>query len=439
MDPKQKSTLGDNPGGGQEGQNPSSASVGANSGVTPVFSSGTNATSAGASASDQKMPGTLGAENLSTGANVSRTMESLNSKNQSETGTSVFSKHKFDRAEPDGSILIPESKGLFFRKSRGDKDNDVTGSMIAARGESVDGLDPETRRKRRILRIGGIVGGALAVILAVVIVVVLVAAPRREKPKASTVAPTTELNIAFNKYANFILYGEASAESISEDVSIAKIYEINKMVSAGTEESKQYFNDAKSNFDAFMTSYIASGIAEKSYYLNWFVPHYEQVFDFVYNYSQAGKLDNNTLLPIFLASGTSGMDTYFDQNYKVFQDSELDNSKEFYESQKQILEYRKQYFNLARQNNCIRTANIVDGCKVSMSAEEMTKYNDAIRLSGSRVELSVDELVSNIPRIQTEISQPIKEKQETEDVVNENGIRPSDIIIKTDKKDDNNA
>ncbi|MBQ8984905.1 hypothetical protein IJ098_03580 [Candidatus Saccharibacteria bacterium] len=180
MDPKQTSPLGGTPGGGQEGQNPSSASAGANSGATPVFSSGTDSASAGTPASDQKMPGTLGAENLSTGANVSRTMESLNSKNQSETGTSVFSKHKFDRAEPDGSILIPESKGLFFRKSRGDKDNDVTGSMIAARGESADGLDPETRRKRRMLRIGGIVGGALAVILAVVIVVVLVVAPRKE-------------------------------------------------------------------------------------------------------------------------------------------------------------------------------------------------------------------------------------------------------------------
>lgn len=440
MDPKQTSPLGGTPVGGQEGQNPSSASAGANSGATPVFSSGTDSASAGAPASDQKMPGTLGAESLSTGANVSRTMDSLNSKNQSETGTSVFSKHKFDRAEPDGSILIPESKGLFFRKSKGGRENDTTGSMIAARGETADGLDPETRRKRKMIRIAGIAGASFAAILAIVIVVVLVVAPRPEKPKASTTAPATELSMAFDGYANFILYGEASTEPISEDVSIAKTYEINKMITANTEESKQFFDDAKSNFDAFMTSYDASGIAEKSYYLNWVVPHYKQVFDFVYNYSQVGKLDNETLLPIFSTSGTGGMDTYFDQNYKIFQDSELDNSKEFYESQKQILEYQKQYFNLAKQNNCIRAANIIDGCKVSVSAEEMTKYSDAVELSNSRIGLSVDELISSIPQMQTEILQPVKDMQETEVIVDEeNGIKPEDIVIKTDEESKDNA
>ena len=224
MDPKQKSPLGDTPGGGQEGQNPSSASAGANSGASPVFSSGTDSAPAGTPASDQKMPGTLGAENLSTGANVSRTMDSLNSKNQSETGTSVFSKHKFDRAEPDGSILIPESKGLFFRKSRGDKDNDVTGSMIAARGESVDGLDPETRRKRRILRIGGIVGGALAVILAVVIVVVLVAAPRGEKVEAPVAVGIT-MEQAFKEYSNYLLTGDKEKGLTDEEAKNAFIAE----------------------------------------------------------------------------------------------------------------------------------------------------------------------------------------------------------------------
>ena len=117
MDPKQTSPLGNTPAGGQEGQNGQPATP------QPVFgtgnigmagtAAGTNASPLGGATGDttnaanQKMAGTLGAENLSTGANVSRTMDSLNSKNQSATGTSVFSKHKFDKVHPDGAIILP--------------------------------------------------------------------------------------------------------------------------------------------------------------------------------------------------------------------------------------------------------------------------------------------------------------------------------------------
>ncbi|MBQ3352396.1 hypothetical protein IJG91_01920 [Candidatus Saccharibacteria bacterium] len=313
MDPKQTSPLGGTPGGGQEGQNPSSVSAGANSGASPVFSSGTDSAPAGTPASDQKMPGTLGAENLSTGANVSRTMDSLNSKNQSETGTSVFSKHKFDRAEPDGSILIPESKGLFFRKSRGDKDNDVTGSMIAARGESVDGLDPETRRKRRMLRIGGIVGGALALILVVVIVVVLVAAPRREKVEApiTTQVSAAQIRAAFEDYLSYLFYGNDSGteESFKKTWNAymiegpTAIYAEEQLLKPFSDDRSSYFNDLENKWKSFTDIYSSELVSAESL-------AYPSIY--FYSFSSVDNPDASKVLEIYKENGVDAANSQID-------------------------------------------------------------------------------------------------------------------------------
>ncbi|MBR2589101.1 hypothetical protein IKE84_02065 [Candidatus Saccharibacteria bacterium] len=210
MDPKQTSPLGSTPVGGQEGQTiPPASSVGGNSGATnatspvgadsgvsvgsgatntmgaagtgvatsaspaPVFSTGTSlgsspsgtggisSTNIGASTSSgAKMDGMLGAANLSTGANVSRTMSSLNSENQSATGRSLFSRHKFDRAEPDGSIVLTSDPN--------DADKKATGEPL---------------ERRKMIRNIGIIGGILAVVLIVGIVLAFVMAPKKEEKK----------------------------------------------------------------------------------------------------------------------------------------------------------------------------------------------------------------------------------------------------------------
>ena len=120
MDPKQTAPQGNTPAGGKEGQKGSPATTGAN----PVFSfTGTSSTSssplAGPSVTSKNEPGTLGAETLSTGANVSRTMDSLNSRDQATHGGMAFAKHRFDKIDPKtGDILLtpdePVKKPGFF-------------------------------------------------------------------------------------------------------------------------------------------------------------------------------------------------------------------------------------------------------------------------------------------------------------------------------------
>ncbi|MBR2659259.1 hypothetical protein IKD60_00665, partial [Candidatus Saccharibacteria bacterium] len=147
MDPKQTPPLGNAQTGGQEGQ-PVGASMSGAAANTPVFSTGTNMPAQ--PDAGQKMAGDLGAENLSTGANVSRTMDNLNNANQSATGAPIFAKHKFDKIEyATGDIIVghndPKPKHSFFGFGSGSKDN---GPKVKSAAE----ITREARREAKRLR-----------------------------------------------------------------------------------------------------------------------------------------------------------------------------------------------------------------------------------------------------------------------------------------------
>lgn len=180
MDPKQTSPLGNTPAGGQEGQN------GQPAGTQPVFGTAGGNNAAGNSTA---MAGQLGAANLSTGANVSRTMDSLNSKNQSATGSSVFSKHKFDKVDPNGDIILPTSGPV--KKER------------------------KPINKGVLIKIAVIAGGILGV-LVIVLAVVLMPKGGGNKQGGGTIASNLDYQQAFNRYANYVLFGVDDSEQMLE-------------------------------------------------------------------------------------------------------------------------------------------------------------------------------------------------------------------------------
>ena len=147
MDPKQTPPLGNAQTGGQEGQPVGAPTSGA--AQAPVFSTGTDMSAQ--PAAPQKMAGDLGAENLSTGANVSRTMDSLNNTNQSATGAPIFAKHKFDKIEyATGDIIVDNNdakpKSSFFGFSFGSSKNN--GPKVKSAAE----ITREARREAKRLR-----------------------------------------------------------------------------------------------------------------------------------------------------------------------------------------------------------------------------------------------------------------------------------------------
>lgn len=230
MDPKQTPPLGNAQTSGQEGQPVGAPTSGATSGVF-------------------KMAGDLGAENLSTGANVSRTMDSLNNANQSATGAPVFAKHKFDKIEyATGDIIVDNNdakpKFSFFgffgsSKKNGPKVKSAaeitrearreakrlrklnakksTGSMVepasaaaqpAPAPESAPAPTPASKpqtTKRTKLIVGALV--AILIIAASILGVVALTSNKSgtKRPAASA---TITAEAAFTDYLSYLFYGD---------------------------------------------------------------------------------------------------------------------------------------------------------------------------------------------------------------------------------------
>lgn len=375
MDPKQTVPQGGSP-GGQEGQNGQpQSSTGANPVATPIFSS------TGAS---NPTAGKLGSDTLSTGANVSRTIDSLNSKNQSETSQSIFKRKKFEKVVPvSGDLLIDPT----FNPER----------------------KAEQLEHSKTVKLVGISIAVVAVLLLGGIIFALIAGGGKEKPKNTNTPVAVSADAAFNEYANYILYGEESQEPIAEEVSIANQYTVDNMIYADVEDKNAYFAEAKTYFDGFIDVYGISGLDEKSYFLNWYVPYYQQVFNFVYNAVWAGKLDVATLLPVYLESGADGIEAYFNENYGVFGASDFPDAQDYYNYQRGVADYMKKYFDTASRWRCIKNDELVAGCNVPMSDEDMLLYSDSYDRATKKVELLVNSIILGIGQISVEMKNPTNE------------------------------
>ncbi len=370
MDPKQTGPQGGQP-GGQEGQN-----------VQPQFPgmSSSGAGSVGA--------GELGSQTLSTGANVSRTMDSLNSHNQeSATGKSIFQKKKFDK-------------------------------VVAVSGDIILTIDPNDNKgqrksldKAKMIKFGGILGAIVAVVLLGAIILAFVTGSGK-KEKTPGTQPTANLSMgqAFYQYSNYILFGTTSTTPTDETISLANTYEIDTILSAESEEKSSFFHTAKQYFDKFIESYNNSDEKNQSYILPSILPDYKNTFDFIYNYAQAGGLADSELLPIYSEEGESGLNTYFEENYNIFNESENEDSKEYYIYQKAYFDYRKAYYKVAQSRGCIEGGEIVPNCQTVISNIDVNSVMDGYNMANKIVGRNTDALITGASSIIAEIQNPTTEE-----------------------------
>lgn len=388
MDPKQTAPQGGQP-GGQEGQNGQAQSTGAN----PVFGAA----------------GNLGGNTLSTGANVSQTMDSLNSGNSFASGKSLLQRKRVDNVDPvTGDIIISSSPN----------DKPAGGSKPI--------------NKALLIKIGGVilVLGAIALVVGIVMAFVSGGDKKSNNGSGNASVSTISADAAFNSFANYILSGDESSDPVSTYISIADAYTINTMLEdTNSEESKEFFNIAKQKFDVFTTSFNNSNLKNESSFLNSYVPSYTIIFNFVYNYSQIGVIDLNTLAAIYSEEGADGIDQFFDDNFGVFNDRNDTDMSDYYNYEKKIFDYTKQYLEKANEASCIKNNKISDNCRVSMSESDTSAYNNAVSSAERKVNLVVDKLISGTAQINTEIKNPGSIESEENVVVEEGGIKPEDIII----------
>lgn len=347
MDPKQTSPLGNAQTGGQEGQpvQPTPAAGGVSDAPQPVFSP----------ASEPKMAGELGAENLSTGANVSRTMDNLNSANQSATGGSVFAKHKFDKVEAGtGDILLPQdgqrSRSLFGRRGFGGSNNSGEKTLSAAEISRQARRDAKKARKdaekaagdsdasntaatpennvqnRRTKIIIGVVVGVLVVVAGVLGVMALTSNSSKSSSKSTgnKVADLTAEE-AFADYLSYLFYGE-NAPSGDLEKALKQMWD-------EWEDGEWHF-DKDGKYDINATSPIyAENVMQASSIAN---PNRETYFEelndkwsaFIEVYDGADEIEDISLVSLYFYNYamignmtiSEAADAYFDNKNSITED-----------------------------------------------------------------------------------------------------------------------
>lgn len=355
MDPKQTSPLGNTPAGGQEGQN------GQPAGTQPVFETAGGNNAAGNSTA---MAGQLGAANLSTGANVSRTMDSLNSKNQSATGSSVFSKHKFDKVDPNGDIILPTSGPV--KKER------------------------KPINKGVLIKIAVIAGGILGV-LVIVLAVVLMPKGGGNKQGGGTIASNLDYQQAFNRYANYVLFGVDSDSQIPEtefnDYEIYQLeYSIKRTEITPAEEAeytaatvpitanspKYQLIDKNTFFDTAMEYYAdflsKTGDIDNELYpsAQTLIPTQTNGINFLNVYSRLKQPAVKDILAKVVDEGIDATNEYIDAAYFELSESS-ESGRRYADIMKKYLKALANEYDYLNNNQCIKNNSVDRTCASKLS------------------------------------------------------------------------
>ena len=180
---------------------------------------------------------TTGSGTLSTGANISRTMDALNvNERKSATSNSPFAKHRFDKVAPGtGDILIDPSAGSIVSSSPAEKKGINRGRLIQA---------------------GLIFGGIALVGLVIFTVVMLINKPKTSTPTTNPVTPEIVTNS--KSFYSYILNGDTDGENIPTERAGGKTFALTTALASGKESTiTDYFTVADKAFQSADLTKIA--------------------------------------------------------------------------------------------------------------------------------------------------------------------------------------
>ena len=372
MDPKQT-----------EGQNSSGPAM-PQGGFT--FSSGQVATPSGST-------GVAASSTLSTGANISRTMDDLNvNDRKSATSNSPFAKHHFNKVAPQtGDIIIGQSKG-----------------SIISSGPS----EPKINRGR-LIQFGLIFGGIALVGLVVFTIIMLV-----NKPKTTTTKPSTaDINYqdAFNRYANWMIIGEDSSEEIIVPKDTSAYY-VRKVINSSDDKvdyiktANSYYNDFYNAFNSSsLTSYVSLASTVSSSYEN---------LKFYASYLEQANYSEQDFLELYLESP----DTFTVGLNEIYDALASDNSvaTSFSERGKARVAILAQWFQLLSQNNCIKNNTINESCSNTLissdqNAKQLSDDNTQQKqMMDAELSTSINKVIYYIYNIYTELQSPTETEEYSE-------------------------
>lgn len=351
MDPKQT-----------EGQNPGSA--GAQSG----FSFQTGQMGAGAaSGANAANTGASDAGTLSTGANVSRTMDSLNSaKTTSATSESPFAKHKFDKVTPvTGDILI----------------DNASGSIISSAPNEKKGIN-----RGRLIQFGLVFGG-LALVGLVVLTVVLVINNQPKTQQNTSTNTNTRIVMdpedAFEEWLEELVTGEIGRTSyIADDGDSYSILQALQAVNGSQTTNNILYADRITNQIA--SDGRAAYLDELASTFEIFSDNYsgenadllEQISYYYHDFAEIAPVTEADIVEHYLNNGLDDTKKYIEESYGFSEDRGINDYNAYSSS------YAMAILNLVNEANtehdCNITASSSGMCDISSLANYQA-YVEAYR------------------------------------------------------------
>lgn len=185
----------------------------------------------------------------------------------SATGKSIFAnpQNRFKDTNPNGDIIIPPSGGS---------------------GSGSGGSGPKKPLNKKL-----IIGIVIAAVLAVAAIVLVVINLDKGSSTSTSTSSGDEVSAdvsadvaeAFNKYANFIISGEASTERMPSEDELDGFLVVSKIIDGDME----FMNEAKSLFDSFYNTFQENA-DDYPPEVTGIIDNYKQLFDAMYKYAETG-------------------------------------------------------------------------------------------------------------------------------------------------------
>jgi hypothetical protein len=153
---------------------------------------------------------------------------------------------------------------------------------------------------------------------------------------------------AFNKYANYYLYGEESDKALGEYDETAS-YKLYELEDANEKEKKSFFENASSLLGTFENSLDNGAKSSIENDLN----NYKQDFELTKLIYVSPGLDNHEFIEKYMNGDKDELNEWIEKRFKVYKDSEYEKVRKYGENGVKYYDLYKQYMDESRASGCL--------------------------------------------------------------------------------------
>lgn len=248
-------------------------------------------------------------------------------------------------------------------------------------------LAPTPRKK--ISKLPFIIGGGVLAIAAIVVVLLLT---RGGGDNVISGNPKD----TFDKYANYLLFGEEKDGTPTGEFDLDTAYEIDRQLSSDKIDEK-YWTRSRELLESAVSQYNAD---ENSIDpdLGTALSDYQKVFNFIDLYRQVGDFDEARMVTLYADSGAAAVETEIGASYTRYLESDLQTAKDYAEQRIQEYSAMLELYGIYDSWGCLRDGDVDESaCTADSSlAGEFTKLNETIPEAGVRADTILEQSIRSL-------------------------------------------